>query len=110
MGIFMVSLVSVRRGNQCYSRGRVETVVPGEIVGIANIHAVLTHVAEKIAGWQNGQGEYPPFPPYFKSALPRRGRFIEAPSSQFRFDAFLYRYSPHGYAVRTPIFSLPKYR
>jgi hypothetical protein len=54
-----VSLVSVRVGNQCYSCGRVETVTAGEIVEIANVHAVFTDNAGKIAGYTKRLGEYP---------------------------------------------------
>jgi hypothetical protein len=45
----LVSLVSVWGRNWCYLCGRIERVETGEIVEIANIHAVFMHVAEKMA-------------------------------------------------------------
>ena len=46
----LVSLVSVWGRNWCYSCGKVERVEIGEIVEIANLHAVFMHVAEKMVG------------------------------------------------------------
>jgi hypothetical protein len=46
----LVSLVSVRGGNWCYSCGTVEGVEKGETVEITNVHAVFMQVAEKMVG------------------------------------------------------------
>jgi len=46
--VALVSLVSVSARNWCYSCEKVETVEKGEIVEIANLHAVFVHVAEKM--------------------------------------------------------------
>ncbi len=54
-----MSLVSVWGQNWCYSCGIVERVETGETLEIANIHAVVMHVAEKMVGWQKRLGEYP---------------------------------------------------
>ncbi len=53
------SLVSACARNWCYLCGRVEGVEIGEIVEIANVHAVFMHVAENMVGWQKRLGEYP---------------------------------------------------
>ncbi len=55
----LVSLVSVSARNWCYSCGRIERVETGEIIEIANIHAVFMHVAEKVVGYEKRLGEYP---------------------------------------------------
>ena len=46
----LVSLVSDSTRNWCYSCGTIEKVETGESVEIANIHAVLMHLAEKMVG------------------------------------------------------------
>ena len=46
----LVSLVSVWAGNWCYSCERIERVKEGDIVEIASVHVVFTHVAEKMVG------------------------------------------------------------
>jgi len=43
-------LVSVSARNWCYLCGKVQRVETGEIVEIANIHAVFMQVAEKMGG------------------------------------------------------------
>ena len=55
----LVSLVSASGRNWCYLCGTVEGVEKGEIVEIANIHAVLVHVAEKMVGWRKDLAENP---------------------------------------------------
>ncbi len=57
--VSLVSLVSVWGGNWCYLCGRVEGVETGEIVEIANTHAVFMHVAENMVGCEKPLGEYP---------------------------------------------------
>lgn len=49
-GVALVSLVSVAARNLSYSCERVERIKKGEILEIANIHAVSTHIAEKMVG------------------------------------------------------------
>jgi len=57
--VTLVSLVSVRRRNWCYSCETVERVEIYETVEIASIHAVFAHTVEKIVGYINRLGEYP---------------------------------------------------
>jgi hypothetical protein len=47
----LVSLVSVSARNWCYLCERIEGVEKSEIVEVANSHAVVTHVAEKMVGY-----------------------------------------------------------
>ena len=54
-----MSLVSAWGRNWRYLCGRIERVATGEIVEIANVHAVFMHVAEKVVGCSKRLGEYP---------------------------------------------------
>jgi len=57
--VALVSLVSVRGRNWCYSCGTVEGVEEGEILEIASIDAGFVHLAEKMVGYGKRLGEYP---------------------------------------------------
>ena len=58
-GSGLVSLVSVSGRNWTQTAEIGEAVEIGEIIEMANIHAVFMHVAEKMVGWQKRLGEYP---------------------------------------------------
>ena len=55
----LVSLVSVQGRNLVYTDEIEEAVEIGEMVGIANIHAVFMQVVENMVGCQKRLGEYP---------------------------------------------------
>lgn len=55
----LVSLVSVQARNWCYLCGKVEKIAEGDVVEIANIHAIFVHVAENIVGCEKDPSEYP---------------------------------------------------
>jgi hypothetical protein len=59
----LVSLVSVWARNWTRTVELGEAVEKGEIIEIASIHAVVTHVAENMAGYQKRLGEYPTLSP-----------------------------------------------
>lgn len=54
-----MSLVSAWSRNWFYLCGKVEAVETGEILEIANVHAVVMQVAENMVGWRKRLGEYP---------------------------------------------------
>jgi len=54
-----VSLVSVLARNWYYLCETIEKVAVVETVEIANVHADITQVVEKMIGWQKRLGEYP---------------------------------------------------
>jgi hypothetical protein len=69
VGRALVSLVSVWARNWFDLCGRIERVETGEIIEIGNIHAVVVHVAENMAGCGKGLGEYPTNPAQTKTLL-----------------------------------------